>query len=167
MDLVLTGRNVGGETLFTNPATRKLWASHFDNEQWVCTFKVIASLDDKQRLFAYINGPLVDATLAAFENNGVEFANTADIYYYFKDKLARYIWVDPVEGKEHVRVYDFSDRSVPVDLLTKFVNDWILWMEQHQPSFVPPDAEAYKTQKRFGKGFKSMKDVSFHDKTNQ
>lgn len=164
IDLILEGYNKGGDTLFTNPVLRKTWAQHFDGQHWTATFRLTASMDDKSRLFAYINGPLGDATLAAFDDAGIEFANTTDIYYWMKDRFARYMWIDPVTGEEKPRTRDFSDRHATVDMLSKFVNDWILFMEQNYERFTAPDAQAYKTAQRHGKGFRSMKGVDFNDK---
>lgn len=154
IDLVLDGRCVGGDTLFTNPHARKEWAKMYEGRDFTVTFKLLSSMNDKARMFAYINGPLLDATLAAFDNAGIEFANTADIYYWMKKRYARYVWIDPVTGSEEVRVMDFSEKTFTADQLNKFISDWILFMEQEYPSFIPPDSQAYKNQKRYGKGMK-------------
>jgi hypothetical protein len=162
IDLVLRGKNLNGDAIFLSPAIRKQWATHFDNLEWICTFKLISSLNEKQRMFAYLFGPLLDSALVAYEKAGYEFANTDDLYYHFKKMFARYAWYNPVKKKEEARLYDYSDDTVPADLLNKFINDVILHLEQ-EFEFSPPDAASYKAQMRFGSGFKAIKGTKFTD----
>jgi hypothetical protein len=161
-DLHLRGKNINGEAMFLTPAIRKDWAKHFDNQEWVCTFKLVSSLNEKGKLFAFLCGPVLDCSLIAYEHAGVEFANTDDILYHFKKMFGKYVWLNPVTQKPENRLYDYSSDDVPADLLSKFLNDILLYMEQNF-EFTPPDSEAYRTEKKLGRGFAPIKGKKFTD----
>lgn len=162
IDLVLRGKNIDGDTKFLSPAIRKQWAQHFDGHEWVCTFKVIGTMNEKARMFAYLFGPLLDSAVVCYENAGYEYVNTSDLYYHFKSVFGKYMWFNPITKKEEERVYDYSDDEVSADLLNKFINDIILFLETNF-EFSPPDAQAYKTELKFGKGFTRIKGTKFSD----
>lgn len=168
IDLVLYGKNLNGDTMFVNPQARKQWAEQFAGEQWMCKFELIGSLNDKRRLFAYLHGPLLDTALAWFETTGqYDYIDKVKLYYDFKRMFAQYTTYNQLTKQEEVDYYDYSSDRVSVDLLKKFLDDIIRFLEQEFPptetnaGFQAPDSEAYKTRKRYGSGFTSKKNQQF------
>jgi hypothetical protein len=166
IDLVLTGKNLDGDTKFVNPQARKLWAEQYGGEQWTCTFRLIGGMNDKARMFAYLHGPLLDTCLAHFESTGqYDFIDTTQLYYDFKNMFAKFMRYNHITKKEEESIYDYSSDEVPVDLLKKFLDDIIRFCEEIFPpqeglehsGFTAPDSENYKVKKKYGKDFKPVK----------
>lgn len=167
IDLVLQGKNLDGDTKFVNPQARKQWAQQFDGEQWICTFKLVGSLNDKSRLFAYLHGPLLDVILSEFESTGqYDYIDKVRLYYDFKAMFSAYTRYNFLTKKEEVAYYDYSSDTVSVDLLKKFLDDIMHFAEETFTNFTAPDAVSYKTRKKYGSGFKSMKNSQFKNDKN-
>jgi hypothetical protein len=109
-------------------------------------------------MFAYLHGPLLDTCLSCLEGTGqYDYISTTHLYYDFKQMFSSYTRYNALKKQEEVAYYDYSSDEVPVDLLKKFIDDIITYMESNFEHFNAPDSDAYKTAKKYGSNFKSLK----------
>lgn len=149
------GKVIDGDAVIVNPHALKAWARQHEGYDFIVTYKVAGRATDKERMFAYLFGPLMQVAEQCFLEAGHDIT-PHDIYYFFKSRFATEVWRDPFTGKVKERIIDISDVSTPVDVLHTFLQRVIQFLEENFQAEIP-DSSQYKVDLRFGKGFKSAK----------
>ncbi len=154
VELILIGHTKDGKVI-RDMEMESRFAQHHDNSKVMISYRPYGSLVQKERLFAYLFGPLLQCLANAMEDAGME-GSKKDWYEAMKGRYAAFPWYNPLSKKEEVRTLDFSSDSTTSAQLGKFVNDIVLFLEMEVGVEVP-DSEEYKTQKRLGSSKKTFK----------
>lgn len=147
VELILIGHTKDGKVI-RDMELENRFALHHDNSKVMISYRPYGDLSNKERLFAYLFGPLLQCLQNAMEDAGME-ASKKEWYEAMKSRYAAYPWFNPLSKKEEVRTLDFSSDSTTAAQLGKFVNDIIMFLEI-EVGVQAPDSEEWKTQQRLG-----------------
>lgn len=118
------------------------------------SFKATAKLSEKERMYAYLRGPLLDAVVRAYIHAGYSFMDKNKALFLMKCESAMEPVFDPIKK---------VDREMPMETsamskarLLQFIQDIILFIEM-QFGFRAPDSEEWKSYQIYGKKLKSVK----------
>lgn len=154
VELILIGHTKDGKVI-RDMELENRFAIHHDNAKVMISYRPYGDLSAKDRLFAYLFGPLLQCLQNAMEDAGIE-GSKKDFYEAMKIRYAAYPWRNPLSKKEEVRTLDFSADSTTSAQLGKFVNDIILFLEM-EVGVEAPDSQEWKTQQRLGSSKRTFK----------
>lgn len=143
---------VKGVLIYTNYSdVQKYLAEQEDVEQLV-EFRVAAKLSEKQRMYSFLFGVIMNYAMRAFTFAGYEGMDKVKARYLLSSMFAKGELYNTKTGKIDVYLLDIS--SMSKDRLLKFIQDCIFFLESELNTIVPDSAE-WKAMK--GDGFKSTK----------
>lgn len=113
-----------------------------EGKEFIGSFQEVGSIPEKQKLFNYLHGPIIDYTMRALTDEGWELMNEAKAYGYLIDELAFEV-IRNKNGEEKRVPISMGSSDTPKSRLVKFVNDCILLLETRHDTRVP-DSQEYK-----------------------
>lgn len=113
-----------------------------------------ASSTEKERLYAFVFGPLMSCAVQGFTAAGHEGIDKVKARYMLEAEFCKAESYNPKTGK--VSIYIESISGMSVKRLHKFASDSLFFLETELNQQVP-DAEAFKMRVKTGKDYESVK----------
>lgn len=149
IELLLTGECKDGKIKWDNALEGKKFADHHEGQRIWSKWGLLTDLSEKEKLFAYLFGPLLDTLATALAHHGYGQLSKKDCYFIMKSRYGQKPWYNPLNKCEEIVFVDYSDEKTTKAELLEFVNNIILFIEQDLNTQAP-DSDAYKTQMRLG-----------------
>jgi hypothetical protein len=149
IELLLTGTCYDGKIKWNNVDELKRFCIHYDGEDVVVRINKTTDITKKEKLFAYLFGPLLDTLQTGFAHAGYGDLSKKDCYIIMKQRYGSKPWYNPLSKKEETILVDFSDDKTTQDELLEFINNIVIFLERDL-EVEAPDSEAYKVQMRLG-----------------
>jgi hypothetical protein len=161
IDLILYAKCKDGKLVYSNPVDYHAWCMQYDDRDVMVSVSLTSNYSEKQRMFAYLHGPLMDSIHSCMDSAGYSLSKK-DAFVCMKSMFAKRLVFNPFTG-ENVETYeDFSSNSTPKESLLKFINDIIQFLEESLGGKAP-DSDTYKNMKATGRLFKSAKKLKYED----
>jgi hypothetical protein len=152
MEAIFTITPKGGKIIPDNRVDLELFLLENEDIDQVMTFKAVAKISEKQLMFNFLFGPLMDCAVRGFTNLGYEGMDKVKARYKLQAEFCKAEMVGP-NGPE-IYLEELSKMSKA--RLLKFVQDVIFFLESEMKQPVP-DSSKYKMMKLTGKAFSSVK----------
>ncbi len=123
-----------------------------EGTELLVTFKPLAKVAPKMRLYAFLFGPLLDAAVRGFIYRGYNGIDKVSARYKLQAEFAKAELYNEQTKQTEIYLLDLS--SMTKARLLQFVVDCVFYIEEHLQQTIPDSAE-YKAMK--GDGFMSMK----------
>ena len=123
------------------------------NRPLIISLDEVANYPEKERMYAYYHGPLLDCAVQGYAAAGWEGVDKVVADY----KLLAEVGKDYIKNPEgEYEPYLLPKSGMTKDRFHKYLHDCILFLETelHQKA---PDSEAYKMKEQTGYWFKSVK----------
>lgn len=120
----------------------------------IIKFKDIANSTEKERLYAFMFGPVMSAAVQGFTAAGHEGIDKVKARYMLEAEFCKAESYNAKTGK--ITVYTESVAHMGVKRLHKFVSDVIFFLESELHQKVP-DADAWKLRMSTGRDYESTK----------
>jgi len=136
-------------------SSEERFALHYEGQKVMVSYRPLGDMSNKEKLFAYLFGPLLDCLSNAMEDVGMANVSKNDWYEAMKDRFGRYPWYNPLTKKQETKTLDFSSDKTTSAQLNEFVGKIVLFLEIEVGVDVPDSAE-FTMQKRLGKSKRSF-----------
>lgn len=130
-----------GRMGFDNPNDFAGFCTQHQGKRFVISCKRRSSYTEKERLYAFLHGCLIDCVVQALRDDGWEMVSEEVAYGYIKRMVGQRVVVNK-NGKEMKVDIDFSEESV--ERLWMLVQDTIALLRNNHNFHAIPDADAYK-----------------------
>lgn len=161
IELLLTGRCLDGKIVWNNAEEVKKFCTHYHGDDVIVRINKLTDISKKEKLFAYLFGPLLDTLQTGLAHNGYGDLSKKDCYIIMKQRYGSKPWYNPLAKKEETVFVDFSDDKTTQDELLEFINNIVMFIEKDL-EVEAPDSEAYKIQLRLGSSKRVIKN-NFED----
>lgn len=162
VELILTAKCIDGKVKWNNPDELSRFAVHHDGHTISAKLNLVTDISEKERMFAYLFGPLLDTVQTALMHHGYGQLSKKDCYLIMKDRYGKQPWYNPLTKKEMDTLVDFSDEKTTKVELLNFITNIIMFLEQDL-GFEPPDSETYKIQQRLGSSRSAVKSTNYDE----
>ncbi len=134
---------IQGSLVPENEKDYKAYLIHRDGIKQTVRFKDAVLDSEKQKMYAYFHGVIVDMLIECYTDNGYPGVTEGKVKYEMKKMFASNDILD-INGKEVLELIDLSKMSK--GRLLKFVKDVLHFMEEIF-GVQPPDSEKYLRMK--------------------
>lgn len=131
------------------PPSVQAFKRQFHGEKVMVSYRPLSDMAHKERMFAYLHGPLLDTLAQAMLDNGTANASKDDWAEAMKDRFAKEPWYNPLTKREETRKLDFSSSKTTAAQLHTFIGQIVLFLEQ-EVGVEAPDSSEYKIKQRLG-----------------
>lgn len=117
------------------------------------TLKDYASSSEKERLYAYLFGPVMKCAVDGFTASGESGIDKVKARYVLEAMFCKAESYNSKTGK--VTIYTESVSAMGIKRLHKFISDVLFFLESELQQKVP-DAEAFKMRLKSGRDYESI-----------
>ena len=146
------GANADSKDLVTQVDFQKYLEEHVD-KRLIVTIDEEANYPEKERMYAYLMGPVLDCAVQGFSDAGWEGMDKVAAEHQFKEMFAKDYIIDP-DGIPSP--YLLEKKRMSKDRLLKYIVDILHFLEAELGQEVP-DSEAYKMKLETGVEFRKVK----------
>lgn len=118
------------------------------------TFKQASRITDKEKLYAFLFGPLMSAAAQGFTSAGYPGVDKVQARFILEAEFCKMNVYNPI--KDTIMTHTEHVSSMSKARLLKYVVDIIFFLELELSQSVP-DAEQYKLQLKTGKNYQRIK----------
>jgi hypothetical protein len=151
IEAIFTAIPRNGKPIFNNPYDLERYCIETDGRELVFEVRQASKLSEKERMYNYLFGPLMNCCVYALTQAGYEGMDKVKARYKME---AEFLKADMVGPGGIVEPYILDLSRISKERLLKFLQDIIFHLESKYDQDVPDSAE-YKAMK--GDGFKSIK----------
>ena len=130
------------------------YINQFAGQELILEIKPASKSVEKQQMYAYYRGPLMDVAVMAFTDAGYEGVDKVKAHYLLQANCAKDFIVDP-HGIEEYFVISMADMTKK--RLHKYISDCIHLLQAELNVQEIPDAEMYRYNEETGHQFKNVK----------
>lgn len=143
-----------GKLLFHNVYDLERYATLNEGEELIVSFKPLAKVGVKVRMYAFYHGPLLDCAMIGYIRQGYEGLDKVKVDYLLRAEFAKDFLVKP--NGEAIPIM-LDKRQMTKDRLFKFITDCLFFIETELEMEVP-DSQEYLINKSTSRNFKRIKD---------
>lgn len=130
-----------GQMMYLSRNQVEGYCRQYEGQSFIVTFQQKDKLSDKQRMYNFLYGPLLDCAVKALEDMGYDGMDKVIACHMLRDQFAKdYILNLKTNDREP---YLLEIGRMSKDRLLKFINDSIYFIEQDL-SHPVPDSQQYK-----------------------
>jgi hypothetical protein len=144
MEAIFSAVPKRGKLIFDNTIDLEDYCIENDEVDLVVSVKHASKLSQKQKMYNFLYGPILDYSITAFSAQGYELMDKVKAIYMLKAEFGKEIMYNSKTKKEEIYLIELSKASKA--RLLKFIQDCIFFLESELGQRVP-SSEEYKEMK--------------------
>lgn len=152
-ELILCATPKRGKLIFDNTIDLERYCIEKEGVSQIIELKDEAKLSDKERMYAYLFGPLMAVVVRALTHAGYQGMDNVKARYKMQAEFCKADMIGP----NGVEPYLLDLSGMGKSRLLKFIQDIIFELESNYNVKNIPDSSLYKMMKLTGQPFKSVK----------
>lgn len=143
-----------GKMVFDNEEDVYKYCCERNGIHQTMTLKDTSKLSEKQKMYDYLFGPVMDCAVRGFTAAGYNGIDKVKARYILEAEFCKEEIYNPISNKTKIRTEHVS--SMGKARLLKFIVDVLLFLELELSQRVP-DSEEYKMKLKYGKDIRRIK----------
>jgi len=141
MNAIFSATPKRGRLVFDNLIDLEDYCIENDMVSLTVHIKHASKISEKQKMYNFLHGPILDYAVVGFTNAGYEMMDKVKALYKLKAEFGKEVLFNTKTGKEEYYFIELS--KAPKKRLLKFIQDSLFFLESELGQRVP-DSQEYK-----------------------